>query len=611
MCGIVALAPAGDATDIARAVATLAHRGPDGDGVWVSDGGGVALGHRRLAVIETSALGAQPMVAEDGATAIAFNGEIYNYQSLGVELDTLGHARRGGSDTAVILAAWRAWGPQCLARLAGMFAFALFDARTRKLHFARDRAGEKPLFYRHNARGLALASELKALLAVDPSPPRIDQAALQEYLAWGYVRGGGCLIAGYAKLPPATLATFDLDTGDLTFSRYWEPGFVDPNGKSDDDVVDGLDAVLLGAVRRQMVSDVPIGVLLSGGLDSSLIAAYAAEAQPGGLKTFTVSFPGSAAHDESRHAAAVARAIGSEHREIPLPAIDPGLIPTLARQVDEPIADPSLLPTAMLAQAVREHVTVALGGDGGDELFGGYPRYGTLARLDPWRGMLPEAVARIGRNLADRSPQHWAGRNMLRSAFDPAGSIGRFNVFFGPSARRALLPDWVGAASDVESARDALAPAGLSAPERAARADFFSYLPDEVLVKVDRASMLHSLEVRAPFLDLDVLEYAFRHVPWRLKADAQARKIILRRLAARRLPRGFDSSRKQGFTPPLAAWLRGPLAAPLKRTVDHLAEAGFARPALIDFASRPDTHANRLFNLMMLSAWTQAYGARL
>jgi len=611
MCGILALSPAMNAAVFTRAVTTLAHRGPDGEDAWISPDGDVALGHRRLAVIETSALGAQPMVADDGTLAITFNGEIYNYRSLGAELDSLGYERRGGSDTAVILAAWRAWGPACLPRLAGMFAFALFDARARRLYFARDRVGEKPLFYRHDARGVALASELKALLSLDPIAPRIDAAALEEYLAWGYVRGGGCLVAGYAKLPPATLATFDLDTGGLTFSRYWEPGRTEPEDKSDDEVVDGLDAVLAGAVRRQMVSDVPIGVLLSGGLDSSLVAAYAAESLPRGLKTFTVSFPGSAAHDESCHAAAVARAIGSEHREIPLPAIDPGLISVLARQVDEPIADPSLLPTAMLSQAVRQHVTVALGGDGGDEMFGGYPRYSALARMDPLRRMTPAPLARSGRFLADCSPQHWPGRNLLRSALDPAGSIGRFNVFFGRRARHALLPDHAGASVDVETARDALAPTGLAAPERAARADFVSYLPDEVLVKVDRASMLHSLEVRAPFLDLDVLDYAFRHVPWRLKADATARKIVLRRLAARRLPQGFDAARKQGFTPPLAEWLRGPLAQPLRTTVEHLTEAGFSRHALAGFAARPDAHANRLFNLMMLSGWMQAYGARL
>lgn len=611
MCGIVALAPAADAAALAHAVSTLAHRGPDGEGVWTSPARDVALGHRRLAVIETTALGAQPMVGADGALAITFNGEIYNYRELGAELDGLGASRRGGSDTEVILEAWRAWGPDCLPRLAGMFAFALFDATARKLHFARDRVGEKPLFYRRDARGLALASELKALLRLDPAAPRIDPAALQEYLAWGYVRGGGCLLDGYAKLPPATLATYDLDTRALTFSRYWEPGRIDPTERADDDVVDGLDAALAGAVRRQMVSDVPIGVLLSGGLDSSLIAAYAATAHPGRLRTFTVSFPGSAAHDESRHAAAVARAIDSEHREIPLPAIDPCLIPALARQVDEPIADPSLLPTAMLSQAVREHVTVALGGDGGDELFGGYPRYCALARLDPWRRLVPEALARPGRRLAEHAPLNWAGRNALRSAFDPAGSIGRFNVFFGSRSRRALLPGRADTGACVEAARDELVPPGPSAPERAARADFVGYLPDEVLVKVDRASMLHGLEVRAPFLDVGVLDYAFTQVPWRLKADASARKIVLRRLAARRLPKSFDAARKQGFTPPLAGWLRGPLAASLQETVEHLARAGFSRPALEGLAARPDAHANRLFNLMMLSAWMRSYGARL
>ena len=367
------------------AIDTLAHRGPDGSGAWISPDGRIGIGHRRLAVIETSELGAQPMISVDGSLVVSFNGEIYNYRELGDELDRIGFRRRSGSDTEVILAAWRAWGSGCLARLDGMFAFVLYDCRAEKLFFARDRAGEKPLFYRHDTRGLALASELKALLALDKDELRISLCALEQYLAWGYTSGPKCLADGYAKLPPATLATLDLAKNALTLERYWEPPRPTQSACNDTEILEGLDGVLSAAVRRQLVADVPVGVLLSGGLISSLIAAYAAEARSIALKTFTVTFPGAPNFDEGEHAARVARHLGTDHTEIALPEIASDLIDALIRQVDEPIADPSLLPTAALSDAVRRHVTVALGGDGADELFGGYPRYNLLARLDPLR----------------------------------------------------------------------------------------------------------------------------------------------------------------------------------------------------------------------------------
>jgi len=611
MCGIVALVSAGGRASLETAVKSLVHRGPDGAGVWMSPDGRVGLGHRRLAVIETAELGAQPMSFAQGDLVISFNGEIYNYLELGDELDRMGVVRRSCSDTEVILAAWHTWGPHCLSRLDGMFAFALYDSSSKKLFFARDRAGEKPLFYKHDRNGCVLASELKAILSLEKSKPRLKISALENFLAWGYTEGSDCLLEGYSKLPPATLATLDLKTNALSFECYWKTPLPLRSDLTDIEILQELDIVLAAAVKRQLVSDVPVGVLLSGGLDSSLVAAYAADALSTKLKTFNVSFPGNPHLDESAHATKVASFLGSDHIEIALPEISSDLLKRLIEQVDEPIADPSLLPTAALANAVRGHVTVALGGDGGDELFGGYPQYCLLARLETLRRRIPAAVKAPGRSFAKRLPQHLIGYNAVRSLFDANESIGRFNVLFGAGLRHALLPDHFSMCDMVEIKRDSLAPTGLAAAERAARADFASYLPDQVLVKVDRASMLYSLEVRAPFLDRQVLDYVFSRVPWRLKSNRNARKIALRKLAERRLPRGFDVKRKQGFTPPIGTWLGTTLRPMIEETVEHLAGCGFDRRTLIALAARPDRHANRVFALIVLSEWMRVYGVQI
>lgn len=552
------------------------------------------------------------MAAAEGHVVVTFNGEIYNYRDLRADLADSGFTLRTGTDTEVLLYAYINWGVACLDRLVGMFAFAIFDAKERRLIFARDRAGEKPLFYRHDASGLALASELKALLELPDVERRVDHTSLAEYLTWGYVQGERCLLEGFRKLPPANHAVLDLTTNVLRIERYWQPPQrqIAPISSSDD-LVEELDGLLAAAVTRQLVADVPVGVLLSGGLDSSLVAAYAARSTSR-IRTFNVSFPMSAEHDESAHAWRVARHLGTDHTEIPLPEIGPDLLDALAVQVDEPIADPSLLPTAALSKVVREHVTVALGGDGGDELFGGYRQYVELARAERWRRHMP-AFMRGRINVAmGHLPQSIRGGNSLRSLFDQPGSIGRYNVYCNASTRGALLRSFSVANTDcLELARDHLAPAGLPAGERASYADFLSYLPDEVMVKVDRASMLYSLETRAPFLDHHVVEFAFGRVPWSCKVDGSRRKILLRELARRHLPPDFDATRKQGFTPPLAAWFRSTLQSHLAEMVDHLASVCFDHSTLSAMAARPERHANRLFLLVMLSKWLVTYRVRL
>lgn len=596
--------------EFSKNVARLSHRGPDETGIFLSDDGRLAMGHRRLAVVDLSAAASQPMQSLRGKSIVVFNGEIYNFKTVRHDLRRLGVLFASESDTEVVLRAFEAWGCNCLSKLEGMFAFCIFDECRQQLVFARDRVGEKPLFYYHDSKVFALASELKALIDLVGEERRLDLGALDEYFTWGYVHGSRCLLTGFRKLAPATFGVLDLDKNELRIDSYWSVPSVEPTVSSSTnplELADQLDGLLTSAVRSQLVADVPVGVLLSGGLDSSLVAAYAAHSNRN-IRTFTVSFPTSPEHDESAHASQVARHLGTDHTEIPLPEIDIDLLDLIAVQVDEPIADPSLLPTAALTRAVREHVTVALGGDGGDELFGGYPQYAELARAERWRRRVPSTLRRIIASSLGQLPQMPPSVNGVRSLFDPPGSIGRYNVFFNAGTRATLLRAFgCSFTEDPELSRDQLTEPGLPAGERAARADFLSYLPDEVLVKVDRASMLYSLETRAPFLDKQVVEFAFSKVPWSCKIKGGHRKILLRELARRHLPADFDSTRKQGFSPPLVQWLNAGMYYRIDEMVAHLSSKGFDRHTLTRLAANPRRHANRIFLLIMLSKWMSNY----
>jgi len=376
MCGIVGIAsktPVPSREWLVAGRDAMVHRGPDDAGEYWSDDGRVGLGHRRLAIIDLSAAGHQPMTTPDGRLCITFNGEIYNYLELKQQLEASGHEFRSSSDTEVILAAYRQWSTDCLSRLHGMFAFAIYDKRVATVFLARDRAGEKPLFYRHAGGELRFASELKAFLADSGVPRKVNLAALDCYLAMGYVAGEHCILEGMQELPAAHALLFNTETGALRAWRYWElPDFTpDTASKSEEEFVDRLEALLAAAVRRQLVADVPVGLLLSGGVDSSLITALAVwgGSRP---KTFTVGFREFPQFDEGRHACLIAEHFDTEHTVLDAGEVKPELLPKLARQFDEPIVDPSMIPTYLVSEQIGQHCKVALGGDGGDELFGGY-----------------------------------------------------------------------------------------------------------------------------------------------------------------------------------------------------------------------------------------------
>lgn len=361
---------------------TAEHRGPDGDGRWLDPDGRVGFGHRRLAIIDLTEGGHQPMHSADGRFVITFNGEIYNFRALRDELRALGCSFATESDTEVLLAAFQQWGKDCLARFAGMFAFAIWDRRERTLFAARDRAGEKPFFYRHADRGIVFGSELKMLLRHPEMPRRADPIALDHYLAYGYVPRELCLLKGYNKLPAGHYLHYDIDRDQLRVESYWSLPIrpADTARQSFETLADELEPLLDQAVSRQLVADVPVGILLSGGLDSSLIAATAARVS-GKVTTFTIGFPGHAAFDESPLARRLAGELGTEHVELMVEADSYDLLPRLAAQFDEPIADSSMIPTFLVSQLVRTRATVALGGDGGDELFGGYHHHGWMLNM--------------------------------------------------------------------------------------------------------------------------------------------------------------------------------------------------------------------------------------
>jgi asparagine synthase (glutamine-hydrolysing) len=617
MCGIVGqvypTAAASRDTLLAQRDA-MRHRGPDDVGVWWSEDGRVGLGHLRLAIIDLSPAGHQPMVDAAGEHVVVFNGEIYNYQDLRKELLALGRTFRSTSDTEVLLEAYHTWGPRFVERLNGMFAFAIYDARRRRLFIARDRAGEKPLFYWHDGRRLAFASELKGLMA-DPSVPRrLNHLAAECYFAYGYVPGDLCMLEGVHKLPQASTLTFDVDNGKVEVQQYWHlPEPCTSTTSSAEELEAEFESLLEDSVRRQLMADVPVGILLSGGVDSTLVTAMAARVSAHPVKTFTISFPGHGSFDEGPYARMVAEHFGTRHTEMVCEPATLDLLPTLARQYDEPIADSSMIPTYLVSQMIRREATVALGGDGGDELFGGYPHYSWLqqqARVASMLiGPLRTAVATTGQAL----PLGWRGRNYLIGVSDRARPVSYVNIYFDCTSRRRLLAPLAlsNGRCAPEQIKAELAPPHHTLLQRATATDFRSYLVDDILTKVDRASMLTSLEVRAPFLDYRLIEFAFGKVPDSLRANTEDRKILLRRVVDRLLPAGFDSKRKQGFSIPLQEWFRGPWGTYVDNVLKDAPEDLFDRrmvERVQQAHARGHNNTHRLFALTMFELWRREYG---
>ena len=620
MCGIVGIASISTLSDRNAVTAgrdALSHRGPDDKGEWFSPDGRVGFGHRRLAIIDLSPAGHQPMQDATGELVIVFNGEIYNFQDLRSKLQVNGHCFKTSSDTEVILASYREWGIDCLAQLNGMFAFALFDKRARKLFMARDRAGEKPLYYAIANGTLRFASELKALMADRAFQRRIDSNALDCYLAMGYVPGDLCILQGTKKLPPAHALSFDLETGHSKVWRYWKlPDQLGDCARPEDEsiLLDELESLLEDSVRRQLIADVPVGVLLSGGVDSSLVTAMAVRTTPK-VKTFTVRFPGYAKYDETEHARLIARHFGTEHVELEAADTAIDMLPKLARQFDEPIVDSSMIPTFLVSQLIRQHCTVALGGDGGDELFGGYWHYSRLLWLQRRLGKIPAAVRAPISVMAERAlPIGLKGRNWLQGlGADFNGGLPHVASLFDRSARRKLMQPRRSWPLVAEGIREQRIPATKDLLQRATRMDYENYMAEDILVKVDRASMMNSLEIRAPLLDYRLVEFAFAKVPSHMKAIVTGRKVILKKLCSRVLPPAFNQQRKQGFSIPLAHWLQsGPWRNYFQEVLLDSDNSPFDKKfigGLVSGQANGRSNSERLFSLMLFELWRKEYGA--
>jgi asparagine synthase (glutamine-hydrolysing) len=618
MCGIVGVAasrPVSSRDWLRAGCDAIAHRGPDDAGEYWTDDGRVGMGHRRLSIVDLSPQGHQPMHAR--MLSIVFNGEIYNHRELRVQLQAAGHSFHSTSDTEVLLAAYSHWGQDFLGRINGMFAFALLDRGAGVLLLARDRAGEKPLYYRLEGGELRFASELKALLCDPSQERRIDPHSLDCYLTMGYVPGERCIFQGMRKLPAGHALAFRLDAGAAETWAYWSPPEAEPDlgEAADGELLDALEQHLQAAVQRQLIADVPVALLLSGGVDSSLITAMAARGAAR-IRTFTVGFRDNSRYDESTHANLIAEHFGTQHQVLQADEVTPELLPRLARQYDEPIVDSSMLPTYLVTQQIARHCKVALGGDGGDELFGGYYSASRMAELQQRYAVLPLSLRRgLSRVALSSLPPGARFRTFLgQLGADADAELPLFAAQFDGPPRRRLLRGLQGWDFAAESIRAARVPSAGDGVQRITRFDFANYMAEDILVKVDRASMLNSLEVRSPFLDLEVVDFAFRRVPSRLKATPQDRKIILKRLAARVLPAGFDLKRKQGFGIPLDQWLR---AGPWRRMFEQvLLDPGavFDRTEVLRLfraleAGRPVKE--QLFCLAFFELWRRSYGATL
>ena len=615
MCGIIGIGSVNLVENrqwLANCRDRMIHRGPNDAGEWWSEDGRVGLGHRRLSVLDLSLAGHQPMRFQDKGLAIVFNGEIYNYQDLRRELSE-GNQWKGNSDTEVLLAAYVKWGTDCLRHLNGMFAFAIYDERERQLFLARDRAGEKPLFYRIENGQLCFASELKALMAVPDSLRKIDPHALDCYLAFGYVPGGMCILEGYRKLQPAHALTFNLERGTHRIWQWWTPPvFVEDEKEMEEEkLVEQLETLLEDAVKKQFAADVPVGILLSGGVDSSLVTAMAVR-KAKKVKTFTIGFPGAGRLDETRHARLIASYFGTEHTELMAEQATADLIPLLAKQFDEPIADSSIIPTYLVSRLVRQHCTVALGGDGGDELFGGYAHYSRLLWIQQSLGFIPGYIRKLMAKSSEKIlPLGFKGRNYMQGLdVDLNRGLPSIASLFDRTSRKQLLAGQSKIKVKAEDVWENRIPLRKDLLQRATQMDFENYLPEDILVKVDRASMLNSLEVRAPFLDCRILEFAFGKVPSRLKASTSEKKILPKKLAKRLLPSKFDIQRKQGFSIPIADWLKGGPFRELFWDTLSSADCLFDQAtvqSLLRGQGRAQNNGERLFSLVQFEIWKKIH----
>ncbi len=621
MCGIAGFADAtstaasrkdADFSLVHRMCEVIRHRGPDDEGIHVE--GGVGLGMRRLSIIDLST-GQQPIHNEDESVWLVFNGEIYNYRELRTELEKAGHQFYTASDTETIVHAYEQWGEECFRRLRGMFGVAIWDRRSRTLLLARDRAGIKPLHYAEHGGRLFFGSELKSLLTAGVDGA-LDLESLDHYLSFLYTPRDKAIFKGVNKLPPGHLLRWH--DGKASVRAFWQMDARESFRGTAIDAASELRRIMADAVRSHMVSDVPLGAFLSGGVDSSAVVGFMAEASDRPVKTFSIGFD-DPEFDELEHARLVAKHFGTEHHEFVVQPDALGILPQIIEHFDEPFADSSAIPTWYVSEIARKHVTVVLSGDGGDELFGGYDRYLPHPRVAQFDRLAIPGSRRIAAALWPLLPHGMQGKNFLRHvARDDNGRFVESVAMFREDEKDALYTPEVRAALNGTRAESRLGRhfdrfAALSPQSRMMRFDFETYLPEDVLTKVDRMSMAHSIESRVPLLDNEMIDFAAT-LPAHLKIHEGRRKHVMKEALKGMVPDGILNRKKQGFGVPLGSWFKGGLTNVFADVLGsaRTRQRGYFQPPFVDrlvqehLSGRRD-HTHRLWQLLVFELWHRHY----
>jgi asparagine synthase (glutamine-hydrolysing) len=610
MCGITGVIKFNkiDSNLIKLQLESIKHRGPNENGYWQNENDNIFIGSTRLSILDLRPEAKMPQ--HFNQFHIVFNGELYNYKEIRNRLIAKNYYFSTNSDTEVVLKAYAEWGESCLSDLEGMYAIAIYDETKRKLFLARDIAGEKPLYYWNHSNGFSFASELKALFCDDDLVRKINYSSLFEYLQFGYIGNENSIIEGVKKLKPGHFLNYDLFTKKIEVKQFWAlPKFDSTKVQSPKELIAKLDGLLHNSIENQMVADVPVGVLLSGGVDSSLITAIASQITTEKLKTFTISFPKFSKFDESQYSQQIAKYYGTEHFELPAGEVTPDIIDEIIEFLDEPMADSSLIPTYIVSKLTKKYVTVALSGDGGDELFGGYPIY--KRRLQVNNSGIQKKLVNTFKNAISNLPLGLKGRNYLLEYSSTENGLNQPLFFDSHSLKKLLCPKVFELFEQTNQPNDNTIDIDLDIISKATRDDFLNYLPDDILVKTDRMSMANSLELRTPFLDKNIIEFAFSEVPTSLKVNNEELKILLKQLAQNYMPPNYDLIRKQGFSIPLKFWINNnwdeSFQIKASDPINNIINISYYNKLMIYEKNSFFNNSNRLFAILILQKWLHKY----